>query len=69
MGYFDFAHVAQEAEIPEARLRDLCEIMRRDFPADDMLYELHMLRACMAIRDGLISLDDAFQPETRAQPA
>ena len=68
MGYFNFTNIAEEAKIPESRLRELKEMMRRDFPKDDMLYELHMLRACMAVRDGLISLDDLHHPESIAQP-
>jgi hypothetical protein len=38
-------------------------MVRIEFPTDDMLYELHVLRACMAIRDGYVSLEDALKPE------
>lgn len=27
-------------------------MIRKDLPADDMMYELHVLRACMPGRDG-----------------
>lgn len=39
-------------------------MMRREFPADEMMCELHVLRACMAIRDGLASLEDVLAPES-----
>ena len=69
MLHFNYDRVAEQAGISALRLRELCEVMRREFPADDMLYELHVLRACMAVRDGLVSLDDAIRPEPTPQPA
>ena len=69
MVHFDFARTAEEAGIAPARLRQLCEAVRRDFPIDDMLYELHVLRACMAVRDKLVSLDELLRSETAAQTA
>ena len=33
-------------------------MIRKDFPADDMMYELHVLRACMAVRDGYAKIED-----------
>ena len=33
-------------------------MIRKDFPADDMMYELHVLRACMAVRDGYAKIVD-----------
>ena len=41
----------------------LCKSIRREFPIDDMMYELHVLRACMAIKDGYIKLEDAIEAE------
>jgi hypothetical protein len=67
MTYFDFSRVAEEAKIPADRLNEICQAVRRDFPNDDMLYELHVLRACMAIRDGYISLNDAVDAMQTSQ--
>lgn len=61
MSFFDFAQIAREAGIPQQRLQELCDAIRREFPGDDMMYELHVLRACMAIRDGRVPLEDACQ--------
>ena len=63
MHYFDFEKVARDAGIPDDRLNELCDLMRREFPGDEMMYELHVLRACMAIRDGIIKLEDALRVE------
>jgi hypothetical protein len=63
MWYFDFEKAAREANIPAGKLEELCAVVRRDSPADDMMFELHMLRACKAIRDGVVSLSEAVRPE------
>jgi len=63
MSCFDFARAAEEAGISPERLQKLCAMMRHEFPDDDMLYELHVLRACMAVRDGRIDLDDVLRTE------
>ena len=61
MHYFDYTGVAREARIPAQRLEQLREIMDREFPRDEMMSELHVLRACMAVKDGLVSLDEVLQ--------
>ncbi|KPJ73747.1 MAG: hypothetical protein AMS14_06390 [Planctomycetes bacterium DG_20] len=53
MRYYDFETVAREAGIPQAKMNVLRDVIRREFPRDDMMYELHMLRACMVVRDAL----------------
>ncbi|HEY3319802.1 MAG TPA: hypothetical protein VGP72_04925 [Planctomycetota bacterium] len=63
MKYFDYEKVAREIGIPADKLALLCEIFRRDYPRDQMLFELHVLRACMAVRDGLTTLDAILKPE------
>ena len=61
MRFFDYARVASDARIPPDRVQELHELMHGEFPNDEMMCELHVLRACMAIRDGLVSLDDVLQ--------
>ena len=41
-----------------AQLARLCKMIRKDFPADDMMHELHVLRAPMAVRDGYPQIED-----------
>jgi hypothetical protein len=57
MRYFDYEKVAREANLSRGAVSDLCQQMRREFPWDDLLYELHVLRACMAVRDGQLTLE------------
>jgi len=67
MQYFDYQRVAKEARIPAGKLALICAMFRRDYPRDDMLYELHVLRACMAIRDGNATLDEILKTELAGQ--
>ena len=66
MHYFDFQKVADQAGISTEHLKQLQQTIRREFPRDEMMCELHVLRTCMAIRDGLISLEDALRREPAA---
>lgn len=63
MRYFDYENVAREAGLPADKLAEICRLMRREFPRDDMLYELHVLRACMAVRDGHVRVGDLLRQE------
>ena len=55
--YFDYRTTARDAGIDDDQLRLIEKMFRADYPSDDMLYELHVLRACQSIRDGLTTLD------------
>jgi hypothetical protein len=61
MKYFDYESVAREAKISPEKLRHLLNLLREEFPNDPLMYELHVLRACMAIRDGHISINDVLK--------
>jgi hypothetical protein len=63
MKYFDYETVAREAKIPPEKMKRLVHLMREEFPNDPLMRELHILRACMAIRDGHITLGEALKPE------
>lgn len=65
MNYFDWQKTAQEAQIPPEKVEELSHLIRREFPHDEMMFELHVLRACAAIRDGALTLEEAL----RAEPA
>ena len=68
MKYFDYQSVAREAKIPEPKLRKLVELIAKEFPNDPMMADLHALRACQAILDGHVQIDEAIkqQAENRA---
>ena len=66
MHYFDYKAVAQEAKIPREKLELLAKAIREEFPTDDMMYELHLMRVCSAIRDGYVTLEEALNPRQAA---
>ncbi|MEW6358868.1 MAG: hypothetical protein AB1696_21225 [Planctomycetota bacterium] len=43
--YFDYEKVASEMNVPPATLKKIEEEVRKEFPHDQMMYELHVLRA------------------------
>ena len=65
MTYFDYEEVAREAHIPARKLKELRRLIKREFPRDEMMYELHLLRACMAIRKGVVTLQQALSLEQK----
>ena len=60
MEYFDYQSVANEAGITPAQLAQITERIQRDYPEDRMLYELHVLRACLALRDRLVTVEQVL---------
>ncbi len=57
MRYFDYQGVAREAGISADDLERLCRLIRQEFPGDDMLFELHVMRACKIVKDGPYPMD------------
>ena len=43
--YFDYRRVAREMKIPFSTLRKIQKEVKKEFPSDKMMYELHVLRA------------------------
>ncbi len=66
MRYFDYEAVAREAKVPSEKLQLLAKHVREEFPTDDMMYELHLMRVCSAIQAGYVSLDEALHPRKAA---
>jgi len=65
--YFDYEGVAREAGIESNELRAIRAAIQQEFPADPMLFELHVLRACMAVRDGHCSAEDIIEDAARGK--
>lgn len=63
MRYFDYEKFAQEANIPSDMLDKLRKIIREEFQHGEMMYELHLLRACRAIQEGVVTIEDAVHRE------
>ena len=66
MHYFDYEKMANEARIPKNKLEELSMAIRQEFPKDNMMYELHLMRVCMSVRDGHVNVDDAIRTEKAA---
>ncbi len=64
--FFDYERVAREARIADDDLNRLRESVRADYPNDDMLYELRLLRTCDAIKEGWCTVAEALDPHDRA---
>ena len=58
MEWYDYPAAAREAGITDSQLDKICDMVREDFPDDQMMFELHVLGACLAVRDGLFSPDE-----------
>jgi len=55
---FDYQRAAKRAGIAEEKLGRLRRQIREDFPHDEMMFELHMLRAILAVERGDASIDE-----------
>ena len=67
MYYFDFETAAREAQISTDELRELCRIVRQEFPDDEMMHELHVLRVCMAVRQHAVKIEDILKAPSTAK--
>ncbi len=64
MKYFDYETVAREAKISPEKMAALLSIVEQEFPHDPMMRELHVLKACMAIRDGHLDMQDVLEAKS-----
>jgi hypothetical protein len=60
---FDYTTAAHRAGIPRDKLERLAAIMRAEFPDDETMAELHILRAILTVERGEASLDDILRQE------
>lgn len=54
--HFDYRVAARAAGIDGERLREIARVFEVDYPRDLMLRELHILRACNAVRSGMATV-------------
>lgn len=69
MRYFDYERIAREAGISVGDLERLCRLIRQEFPHDDMMYELHVMRARKIVRDGPYTMEQIVADLTPASAA
>ena len=65
MRYFDYETIARQAQIPSDKLAELAKSFAEEEPNDAMLAELHTLRACMAIKEGRLTIEEALEERFR----
>ena len=56
--YFDYISVAKKCDISEDTLKKLEDIERKEFPRDQMMFELHMLRMIRSIDRGSVKPEE-----------
>lgn len=68
--YFDYVAAARKAGLAPAQLDTLArELRAAEEPIDDMLFELHLLRACHAIADGYATFDEVMAEFRKSRPS
>ena len=60
---FDYLTAAKRAGIPADKLERLCALARAEFPSDDMMAELHILRVILSIERGDTTLEEVLRQE------
>ncbi len=60
---FNYEAIAKRINLPEERLSEIGKIIRKDFPRDEMMFELHMLRILMALERKDLTLEDLLKEE------
>jgi len=64
---FDYESLAKKIDLPTEKLNQICSLVRSDFPDDEMMFELHMLRVLMALERKDISFEEIVSPESHVQ--
>lgn len=60
---FDYLTAAKRAGIPQEKAHQLCGLFRAEFPSDEMMAELHILRAILSIERGDTTLEEILRQE------
>jgi len=58
--YFDYLIPAQDGLLTLAQVAALEEAERHEFPEDQMMFELHMLRVIEQIRAGRLKIEEVL---------
>ena len=63
---FDYVAAARRAGIPQDKLDRLCALVRSEFSHDEMMAELHILRAILSVERGDASLEEILRQRAAA---
>jgi hypothetical protein len=61
--FFDYESVAAEAGICQSDLDALRSRFQADYPGDELMCELRLLRVCHAVGSGRCTVAEALRPE------
>lgn len=59
--YFDYIAIAKKCKITDEILRKLEDLEQQEFPRDQMMFELHMLRTLRAIEKGFTKPEEILE--------
>lgn len=60
--YFNYLAVARECSLTRPQVDALESLVRQEFPEDQMMFELHMLRLLNQIRAGHLKVEEVLRP-------
>jgi hypothetical protein len=60
MKTFNLEIIKMKSGLSTAELARLEEQIRREFEGDEMMFELHLIRAIKAIKEGWVTLEEAL---------
>jgi len=60
MRTFNLEIIKMKSGLSTAELARLEEQIRREFEGDEMMFELHLIRAIKAIKEGWVTLEEAL---------
>lgn len=60
---FDYRAAARKAGIPDDKADRLAALISAEFPADEMMVELHVLRAIQSVERGDTTLEEILGEE------
>ena len=63
---FDYRSAAERVGIRPEDVERLATIMRAEFPSDEMMVELHVLRTILSVGRGDVTLDEVLRPRVAA---
>jgi hypothetical protein len=56
--YFDYISIAKKCNLSEDTIKQLEDLERKEFPRDQMMFELHMLRMIRSIDRGSVKPEE-----------
>jgi hypothetical protein len=63
---FDYQSAAARVGIRPEDVERLADMARAEFPTDEMMVELHVLRMILAVERGDVTLEEVFRPRVAA---